>query len=66
VSSGGSALISTLVALGMVMAFARAEPGARDALEARPSVVRRSLAVVPLRVPAQRRPSRTTPRRGRR
>jgi cell division protein FtsW len=52
VSSGGSALISTLVALGMVLSFARAEPGAKDALEARPSVVRRSLAIVPLRGPA--------------
>jgi cell division protein FtsW len=49
VSSGGSALISTMVALGMVLSFARAEPGARDALTARGSVVRRSLAVVPLR-----------------
>lgn len=54
VSSGGSALISTLLALGMVLSFARAEPGARDALDARASVVRRSLAVVPLRVPASR------------
>ncbi|MFP5335218.1 MAG: putative lipid II flippase FtsW [Actinomycetes bacterium] len=55
VSAGGSALVSTLLALGMVLSFARAEPGARDALEARSSVVRRSLAVVPLRVPAPRR-----------
>lgn len=62
VSAGGSALVSTLVALGMVLSFARSEPGARDALEARSSVVRRSLAVVPLRVPAQRR--RRAGRRG--
>jgi cell division protein FtsW len=55
VSSGGSALISTLVALGMVLSFARAEPGARDALTARASVVRRSLAVVAPRVPSPRR-----------
>lgn len=62
VSSGGSALISTLVALGMVLSFARAEPGAAEALDARPGVVRRSLAVVPLRVPA---PAAGTRRRGR-
>lgn len=49
VSSGGSALISTMVALGMVLSFARAEPGARDALSARAGVVRASLPVVPLR-----------------
>ncbi|HZI96554.1 MAG TPA: FtsW/RodA/SpoVE family cell cycle protein, partial [Actinomycetales bacterium] len=49
VSSGGSALISTMVALGMVLSFARAEPGAADALSARAGVVRASLPVVPLR-----------------
>jgi cell division protein FtsW len=32
VSYGGSSLVPTLVALGMVMAFARQEPGARRAL----------------------------------
>ncbi|WP_082176922.1 FtsW/RodA/SpoVE family cell cycle protein [Arsenicicoccus sp. oral taxon 190] len=31
VSGGGTALISTLTALGMLMAFAREEPGAREA-----------------------------------
>lgn len=46
VSAGGSALITTLVALGMVVSFARTEPGAAEALAARPSVVRRSLAVI--------------------
>lgn len=46
VSSGGSALLTTLAALGMVLSFARTEPGARDALAARAGVVRRSLAVV--------------------
>ncbi len=46
VSSGGSALLTTLAALGMVLSFARSEPGARDALAARAGVVRRSLAVV--------------------
>ena len=54
VSSGGSALIATLLALGMVMSFARAEPGAGDALTARAAVVRRSLAVVGARASAAR------------
>ncbi|GAB2683347.1 putative lipid II flippase FtsW [Thalassiella azotivora] len=51
VSSGGSALICTMVALGMVLSFARSEPGARDVLAARADVVRRSLTVVPRAVP---------------
>lgn len=46
VSAGGSALITTMVALGVVVSFARTEPGAAEALAARPSVVRRSLAVI--------------------
>nr|WP_239078654.1 putative lipid II flippase FtsW [Cellulomonas marina] len=46
VSAGGSALIMTMAAIGVVLAFARTEPGAAEALAARPSVVRRSLAVV--------------------
>jgi len=46
VSYGGSALLPTLVALGMLVAFARAEPGAAQALAARgPGPVRRALAV---------------------
>ncbi|MDQ2781454.1 MAG: putative lipid II flippase FtsW [Actinomycetota bacterium] len=49
VSAGGSALVTTLLALGMLLSFARNEPGARDILAARPSVVRRSLAVLPRR-----------------
>ncbi len=47
VSSGGSALVTTLVALGMVLGFARRVPGAPEALASRPRVVRRSFAVVP-------------------
>jgi cell division protein FtsW len=35
VSAGLSSLLVTLVALGMLMAFARMEPGAREALAAR-------------------------------
>ncbi|MDD9206662.1 FtsW/RodA/SpoVE family cell cycle protein, partial [Georgenia sp. 10Sc9-8] len=46
VSAGGSAMISTLLALGVVMAFARTEPGAQQVLQARRGAVRRSLAVV--------------------
>jgi cell division protein FtsW len=47
VSYGGSALLPTLVALGMLVAFARDEPGARAALAARgPGPVRRGLARV--------------------
>ncbi|WP_456844396.1 putative lipid II flippase FtsW [Cellulomonas sp. P5_C6] len=46
VSAGGSALIMTMAALGVLIAFARSEPGAAEALAARPSVVRRSLAVI--------------------
>ncbi|HEY0218095.1 MAG TPA: FtsW/RodA/SpoVE family cell cycle protein, partial [Cellulomonas sp.] len=46
VSAGGSALIMTMAAMGVVISFARAEPGAAEALAARPGVVRRSLAVI--------------------
>lgn len=49
VSSGGSSLIMTMTALGILISFARAEKGCRDALAARPSIVRRSLAVLPRR-----------------
>ncbi|MBD8079194.1 putative lipid II flippase FtsW [Cellulosimicrobium arenosum] len=46
VSAGGTALITTMAALGVVISFARSEPGAAEAFAARGSVVRRSLAVV--------------------
>ena len=46
VSAGGSALVMTMAALGVVLAFARSEPGAAQALAARPSVFRRSMAVL--------------------
>jgi cell division protein FtsW len=48
VSSGGSSLVTTMLALGMLLSFARQEPGCAEALAARPSVVRRSLAVIPV------------------
>ncbi|MFC5754587.1 putative lipid II flippase FtsW [Actinomadura rugatobispora] len=45
VSYGGSALIPTLIALGMLLAFAKREPGARQALAARgPGPVPRALS----------------------
>ncbi|MBW8481019.1 putative lipid II flippase FtsW [Actinomadura parmotrematis] len=45
VSYGGSALIPTLFALGMLLAFAKREPGARQALAARgPGPVARGLS----------------------
>ena len=49
VSAGGSALVTTMSALGMLLSFARNEPGAKEILSAHPSVVRRSLAVLPSR-----------------
>lgn len=48
VSSGGSALIACMAATGVVLAFARHEPGAAHALASRPSMVHR-LAVVRMR-----------------
>ncbi len=55
VSAGGSALITTMIGIGVLVSFARHEPGAAEALAARPSVVRRSLAVLgrPGREPGQ-------------
>ena len=60
VSAGGSSLVTTLVALGILLSFARNEPGCKALLDARPSLVRRSLSVLPSRVRSvpQRRRSR--------
>lgn len=44
VSAGGSALITTLVGLGMVVSFARNEPACRRALAERPSILARPTA----------------------
>ncbi len=49
VSAGGSALVTTLFGLGMLISFARNEPGCREALSTRVSVVGRSLAILPAR-----------------
>ncbi|MBM6404118.1 putative lipid II flippase FtsW [Phycicoccus sp. CSK15P-2] len=46
VSSGGSSLITTMGALGILLCFARNEPGCAESLSARPSSLRRSLSVV--------------------
>lgn len=46
VSAGGSALVATLIAMGVILAFARSEPGVGEALQARGSTFRRSLAVL--------------------
>ncbi|WP_084104246.1 FtsW/RodA/SpoVE family cell cycle protein [Demequina sp. NBRC 110056] len=46
VSSGGSSLMVSLAAIGVLMAYARREPGAQEAFAARPSVIKRSFAVV--------------------
>ncbi|MFC7491994.1 MULTISPECIES: putative lipid II flippase FtsW [unclassified Knoellia] len=49
VSSGGSSLVTTMLALGILLSFARAEPGCAKALAARPSLLKRSFAVLPRR-----------------
>ena len=46
VSQRGMTLLGFLMVLGVVLSFARQEPGAAEALSARPRVVRRSLAVL--------------------
>ncbi|NUQ33138.1 MAG: putative lipid II flippase FtsW [Dermatophilaceae bacterium] len=60
VSAGGSSRVTTLVARGILLSFARNEPGCKALLDARPSLVRRSLSVLPSRVRSvpQRRRSR--------
>lgn len=65
-SYGGSALLPTLFAIGMLLCFARSEPGARAALAARGSTsrIRATLArVLPRRTTA--RPATRQPRRER-
>ncbi|GAB4076647.1 putative lipid II flippase FtsW [Nostocoides australiense] len=46
VSSGGSSLITTMLAMGILLAFARAEPGCAESLSVRPKTVRDSMAVL--------------------
>jgi cell division protein FtsW len=47
VSSGGTALLTTMFGLGILLSFARHEPDCRAALAGRPSLLRRSLVVIP-------------------
>lgn len=47
ISSGGSALLASMTALGLLISFARREPGAAEAIGARFSAVRSSLSVLP-------------------
>ncbi|MFK5688962.1 putative lipid II flippase FtsW [Ornithinimicrobium sp. LYQ92] len=47
VSSGGSALISALLGVGLLLALARSLPGAEASLNGRSSVLSRTLAAVP-------------------
>jgi cell division protein FtsW len=56
VSFGGSALLATLAAIGMLLAFARQEPGAAEALRARSGVRGRLRTAVPV-APRQRTPA---------
>ncbi len=56
VSAGGSALVTTMMAIGMLLSFARQEPGARDLLTVRASVVGRSISVVSTRLRHRRAP----------
>lgn len=46
ISSGGSSLVSTIMAIGVLLALARTEPGASVALAQSTSAVRRSLSVI--------------------
>ncbi|WP_347350417.1 putative lipid II flippase FtsW [Intrasporangium sp.] len=54
VSAGGSSLVTTMLALGILLCFARNEPGCRTLLGARPGLLARSLAVLPSRSPHRR------------
>ena len=67
VSFGGSSLLLNLVAIGMLLSFARCEPGAPEALAARSGslaqlISRSPLPVAPVRA-ASRRARRRPPRR---
>lgn len=46
VSAGGSALVAAMIGMGIVVSFAKSEPGAAEAFKAKPSVVRKTIAVI--------------------
>ena len=58
VSAGGSSLVTTMLAVGVLLSFARAEPTCAAALAARPSRVRGTLARLP--IPFARRSTPTS------
>ncbi|MDN5687909.1 MAG: putative lipid II flippase FtsW [Brachybacterium sp.] len=61
ISSGGSALLASMTALGLLISFARREPGAPEAISARLGAVRRSISVLPApRDAAPTRPQRSS------
>lgn len=55
ISAGGSSLIASMFAIGMLLSFARQEPGAAALLDARPGMVQRSRAVFASRRPFRNR-----------
>lgn len=57
ISSGGSALLASMAALGLLISFARREPGAPEAISARMASVRSSVGVLP--APRDAAPSST-------
>ncbi len=62
ISAGGSALVVTMAAIGILASFARAEPGAARALNARPTPRWVRLVWAPLPpLPPPRRPGRARP-----
>jgi cell division protein FtsW len=64
VSFGGSAMVPTLVAVGMLLSFARCEPGADEALRGRRRLLTRLTGGGRRAVPARRtalRPGRSLP-----
>ena len=49
VSSGGSSLVTSMLAVGILLSFARSEPGCSEMIAAKPSRVRALLARFPSR-----------------
>ena len=46
VSSGGSSLVTTMLAVGVLLSFARSEPGCAEAMSSRPNLRQRAVALV--------------------
>jgi cell division protein FtsW len=63
ISSGGSALLASMAALGVLISFARYEPGAPEAINARLGAVRRSISVLPAPRDATSAPTRRAGKR---